>query len=103
MDKQVCGIAQALETVDCKNRAKLILQRWASLPDTFGDLEDVEKALLSASGSTYLCEQIFSLVKLVMSPYRSRLAADNFEVCVQQKIANYKPNDEALVEEKLEQ
>ena len=52
---------QAIKTVDRKNRSKLILQCWALLPATFGDLKDVAKALLSVFGSTYLCEQIMSL------------------------------------------
>ena len=38
-------LRQAIETVDLKNRSKLILQCWASLPDTFGDLKDVTKTL----------------------------------------------------------
>ena len=65
-------LRQAIETVDCKNRLMLISQCWASLPDTFGDLKDVAKALLSVFGSTYLCEQIFSHMKFALSPHRSR-------------------------------
>ena len=91
---------QAIETVDRKNRSKLILQCWASLPVTFGDLKDVAKALLSIFGSTYLYEQIFSHMKFVLSPHRSRLTADNSEACVQLKVTNYKPNIKALSEEK---
>ena len=91
---------QAIEIVDRKNRSKLILQCWASLPDTFGDLKNVAKALLSVFGSTYLCEQIFSHIKFVSSPHCSRLTADNSEVCVQLKVTNYNPNIKALSEEK---
>ena len=38
-------LRQAIETVDRKNRSKLILQCWASLPDTFGDLIRRSKSL----------------------------------------------------------
>ena len=93
----------ALETVDRRNRSKLIWQCWASFPDTFGDLKDVAKALLFALASTYLCEQIFSHVKFALSPHRSRITADNSEACVKLKVTNYKPNVKALSEEKQEQ
>ena len=96
-------LRQAVETVDRKNRSKLILQCWASLPDVFGDLKEVAKALFSVFGFTYMCEQIFSHVKFVLSPHRSRLTADNFEGCVQLKVTNYEPNIKALSEEKQEQ
>ena len=83
-------LRQAIETVDCKNRSKLILQCWASLPDTFGGLKDGTKPLLSVFGSTYLYEQIFSPMKFAMSLHRSRHTADNSEVCIQLKVTNYK-------------
>ena len=83
-------LRQAIDTVDLKNRSKLILQCWASLLDTFGDLKDVAKTLLSVFGSTYLREQIFSHMKFVLSPHRSCLTADNSEACVQLKVTNYK-------------
>ena len=47
---KLAELRQAIETVDRKNRSKLILQCWASLPDTFGDLKDGAKPLLSVSG-----------------------------------------------------
>ena len=93
-------LRQAIETVNRKNRSKLILQFWASLPDTFGDLKDVAKALLSVFRSTYLYELIFSHMKFVLSPHRSCLTADNSETCVQLKVTNYKPNVKPLSEEK---
>ena len=93
-------LCQAIKTVGRKNCSKLILQCWASLLDTFGDLKDVAKALLSVFGSTYFCKQIFSHLKFVLSPHCSRLTADNSEACVQLKVTNYKPNIKGLSEEK---
>ena len=93
-------LRQGIKTVDRKNRSKLILQCWTSLPDTFGDLKDVAKALVSVFGSTYLCEQIVLHMKFILSPHRSRLTADNSEACVQLKVTNYKSNIKALSEKK---
>ena len=93
-------LRQAIKTVDRKNRSKLILQYWASLPNIFDDLKNVAKALLSVFGSTYLCKQIFSHMKFVLSLHRSRLTADNSEAYVQLKVTNYKPNIKVLSEKK---
>ena len=53
-------------------------------------------ALLSAFGSTYLCEQIFSHMKHILSPQRSRLRTDHSESCVKLKVTNYTPDIEIL-------
>ena len=92
--------AELHQAMDRKNSSKLILQCWASLPDTFGNFKDVAKALLSVFGSMYLCEQIFSHMKFVLIPHRDRLTADDSEACIQLKVTNYKPNIKALSEEK---
>uniref|UniRef100_A0A3B1J491 SPIN-DOC-like zinc-finger domain-containing protein n=1 Tax=Astyanax mexicanus TaxID=7994 RepID=A0A3B1J491_ASTMX len=57
-------------------------------------------ALLSVFGSTYLCEQVFSHMKSVLSPIRSRLTTDNSESCLQLKVTNYKPQIRKLSKEK---
>ena len=93
---KLAELRQVIDTVDCKNCSKLILQCWVSLPDTFGDLKDGAKPLLSVFRSTYLCEQIFSPMKFVLSPHCSRLTADNSEACVQLKVTNDKLNIKAL-------
>ena len=56
---KLAELRQAIETVDRKNRSKLILQCWASLPDTFGDLKDGAKPLLSVFGSTNCTNKFF--------------------------------------------
>ena len=57
-------------------------------------------ALLSVFGSTYLCEQIFSHMKFILSSNRSRLTEDHSEACVQLKIARYNPHITELSKEK---
>ena len=46
-----------------KEKSTTILNCWMSLPDRFNCLKKIACALLSAFGSTYLCEQIFSHMK----------------------------------------
>ena len=57
-------------------------------------------ALLSAFGSTNLCEQIFSLIKFILGAYRSQLTEDHSELCVQQKVSKFSPNITELSKEK---
>uniref|UniRef100_A0A3B1K4F4 DUF4371 domain-containing protein n=1 Tax=Astyanax mexicanus TaxID=7994 RepID=A0A3B1K4F4_ASTMX len=57
-------------------------------------------ALLSVFGSTYLCEQVFSHMKSVLSPIRSCLTTDNSESCLQLKVTNYKPQIRKLSKER---
>ena len=52
--------------------------------------------LLSAFGSTYLCEQIFSHMKHILSSQRSRLTTEHSESCVKLKVTNYIPDIEIL-------
>ena len=49
-------------------------------------------ALLSAFESTYLCEKIFSHMKFIRSPHRSRLMEDHSELFVQLKVFTFSPN-----------
>ena len=50
-------------------------------------------ALLSAFGSTYLCEQLFSHMKFILSAHRSQLMEDHSELCVQLKVSKFSPNE----------
>ena len=57
---------------DSKEKSTTILNCWMSLPERFNYLKKITCPLLSAFGSTYLCEQIFSHMKHILSPQRSR-------------------------------
>ena len=48
-------------------------------------------ALLSAFGPTYLCEEISSHIKFIVSAHRSRLTKDQI-LCVQLKVFKFSPN-----------
>ncbi|XP_064090842.1 general transcription factor II-I repeat domain-containing protein 2A-like [Macrobrachium nipponense] len=82
------------------DHATSILRSWASLPDKFNSMKKVAFALLSAYGSTYQCEQIFSKMKHILSPHRSRLTTDHSEGCVKLKVSKYSPEISTLVKGK---
>ena len=47
------------------------------LPDTMPQLHTQAAQMLSMFGSTYLCEQLFSRIKLNKTPHRSRLTNEH--------------------------
>ncbi|CAM1319473.1 Uncharacterised protein r2_g2779 [Pycnogonum litorale] len=81
---------------DSMEKSNAILNCWMSLPERFNCLKKIACALLSAIGSTYLCEQIFSHMKHILSPQRSRLTTEHSESCVKLKVTNYTPDIEIL-------
>ncbi|XP_074847014.1 general transcription factor II-I repeat domain-containing protein 2A-like isoform X1 [Carettochelys insculpta] len=68
-----------------------IMACWNSLPVKFDCLKKVAFALLSAFGSTYLFEHIFSHVKAVLCFSENQLTTEHSEACVLLKVSNYKP------------
>jgi hypothetical protein len=85
---------------NCLKKSAAILNCWTSLPEAFTCLKKVVFALLSAFGSTYTCKQIFSHMKGVLSPLRSRLTPVDSEACVKLKVTKYTPDIEQLTKEK---
>ena len=73
-----------------------ILNCWTSLPRSYTCLKKIAFALLSAFGSTYSCEQIFSHMKAVLNPQRSRLTPAHSENCVKLKVTKYVADIEQL-------
>ena len=67
-------LRKSRETIE--NKKKNILPRWKSLQEKFSCLKKMAIPLLSAFQATYLCEQIFSQMKFILSAYRSRLTED---------------------------
>ena len=80
-------LRKSLETAE--NSQTNILTYWKSLPEKFDSLKKMAIALLSVFGSTYLCEQIISHMKLTLSSHRSRLTEYHSEACVQLKATRY--------------
>ena len=67
-------LRKSRETIE--NKQKNILPRWKSLQEKFSCLKKMAIALQSAFQATYLCEQIFSQMKFILSAHRSRLTED---------------------------
>jgi len=63
-------------------------------------LKKVAFALLSAFGSSYTCEQIFSHMKAVLSKQRSCLMPVRAEACVKLKVTKHTPDIEQLSKKK---
>ncbi|KAK1902250.1 General transcription factor II-I repeat domain containing protein 2 [Dissostichus eleginoides] len=80
-------LRKQLETTARHDHSTCIFTCWISLPEKFSCVRKIALALLTVFGSTYLCEQIFSHMKSVLSPSRSRLTTDHSEACVQLKVA----------------
>ena len=91
-------LRKSLETAE--NSQTSILTCWKSLPEKFDCLKKMAITLLSVFGSTYLCEQIFSHMKFILSFHRSRLTEDHSEACVQLKVTRYGPDITELSKEK---
>uniref|UniRef100_A0A8C8RPP1 Uncharacterized protein n=1 Tax=Pelusios castaneus TaxID=367368 RepID=A0A8C8RPP1_9SAUR len=83
-----------------KGHGASILTCWMSLPVQFNCLKKMAFAMLSAFGSTYLCDQVFSHMKSVHCFSRSRLTADHLEACVQLKVSKYEPDIGKLSKQK---
>lgn len=75
-----------------------ILNCWASLPDKFLCLKKVAFAMVSAFGSSYMCKQVFSHMKIILNPNRSRLT-ENSDACVILKVTRHEPEIEKLSRE----
>ena len=82
-------LRKQLEAKPVQDHRAHILTCWATAPEKFSCLRDIALALLSVLGSTYLCEQVFSHMKHVLSPTHSRLTTEHSEACLQLKVTNY--------------
>lgn len=88
-------LREVMETT-VNDRGASILSCWTSLPEKFNCMKKVAFALLSAFGSTYQCEQIFSHMKHILNPHRSKLTTDHSEGCVKLKVSRYLPEISTL-------
>lgn len=77
-------LRKQLETTAVQHHGARILTCWTSAPEKFSCLRDIALALLTVFGSTYLCEHVFSHMKNVLSPSRSRLTTNHSEACLRQ-------------------
>ena len=67
------------------------------LPETFIEMRLFVARILSMFGSTYLCEQLFSILKINETSHRSRLTEEHVRSILAQRIT---PNINKLVSAK---
>ena len=79
---------------------KNILTCWESLQEKFCCLKKMEIALLSAFGSTYLCEQIFLHMKFILCAHPRRFAEDHLELYVHLQVSKFSSNITKLSKKK---
>ena len=86
-----------------KTSKKNILACWESLLKKFSCLKKMAIALLAAFQASYLCEEIFSQIKFILSAHRSRFTEDQSKLCVQLSVSKFSPNITELNKEKQKQ
>ena len=91
-------LRKSLETTE--NSQTSISTSWKSSPEKFDCLKKMAIALLSVLGSTYLCKQIFSQMKFILSSHRSRLIEDHSKACVQLNVTRCSSSITELSKEK---
>lgn len=84
-----------------RHRELPLLQFYQSLDDTqFPKLCTEARKLVSMFGSSYICEQVFSLMKLNKSSFRTRLTDDNLHAVLRVATTSLEPDILHLVSEK---
>ncbi|CAK1582675.1 unnamed protein product [Parnassius mnemosyne] len=73
------------------------IQENSLLKSKFEDLRKFARRLICAFGSTYKCEQFFSLMKVTKSTHRTRLTDDNLENSLRLCISGINANIDGLV------
>jgi len=61
-----------------------------SLPDTFNTIKQLENALLTMFGSTYVCETLFSSTSWIKFTQRNRLVNEITAGCIKMMNSKYR-------------
>jgi len=76
-----------------------ILTFYGSLSSsTYGSVKDLAYKVLSEFGSTYLCEQTFSVMNMNKTQLRSNLTDNNLSSILRLAVSKLEPNIEKVVE-----
>uniref|UniRef100_A0A8C4SXG7 SPIN-DOC-like zinc-finger domain-containing protein n=1 Tax=Erpetoichthys calabaricus TaxID=27687 RepID=A0A8C4SXG7_ERPCA len=74
---------------------------YAHLPPSYVQIRKLASRVLSMFGRTYLCEQLFSLMKATKTPHRSRLTVEHLSSLIKVAAAqDFKPDIDELVTNK---
>lgn len=88
---------QTSDNYKAKFRDMDILQFFNILPTEFLNLKENAKMCATMFGSTYICEQTFSLMNINKSKLRSRLTDKNLEAVLKISTSSIEPNIPKLV------
>lgn len=104
VDANVVDECMQLALIDLQNsdffknqfKEKPILEFYKSLPEEFSSLKQNAAACATFFGSTYICEQTFSLMNLNKSKVRNRIADENLSSVLRIATTNLKPNIKSI-------
>ncbi|XP_068507798.1 general transcription factor II-I repeat domain-containing protein 2B-like [Syngnathus scovelli] len=94
-----------LELIDLQSDAVLaelfksgsLLDFYSSLKENFPNMKRHAQKMLVLFGSTYICEQTFSMMKFMKSRYRSSLTDDHLSAVLRISTSDIQPDFDALV------
>ena len=82
---------------------KLVFDTWNAIPDSYINMKKYAFGVLSIFGSTYLCEQSFSVMNYLKNEQRSRLTDESLQSQMKLKVSSYQANVDVLCSEIQEQ
>ena len=83
-----------------RNLAEFYKYLNSSYPNSFLSLKKNALKILSMFGSTYLCEQLFSIMKLTKSIHRNQITDIHLNACLKVNISNnLSPDIDSLVKQ----
>lgn len=79
---------QANDALKATFKENSLLEFYSCLPEEYSDLKKFAAGMFSVFGSTYICEQTFSKMKLVKSILRSRLTDEHLYQILKLSVTN---------------
>ena len=79
---------QANDGLKTTFKEKSLLEFYPCLPEEYIDFKKFAAGMFSVFGSTYICEQTFSKMKLVKSKLRSRLTDEHLHQILRLSVTN---------------
>lgn len=75
-----------------------LMDFYAALPnDTYPNIKKHAMKMCTLFGSTYICEQTFSRMKLLKTPLRSRLTDEHLHQCLRLAVTSLEPDIQRLI------
>ena len=78
---------------------KLVFDTWNARTDSYINMKKYAFGVLSIFGSTYLCEQSFSVMNYLKNEQRSRLTDESLQSQMKLKVSSYQANVDVLCSE----